>query len=79
MVSPKYLFAITEHSICQPGLPAPHGASHFGSPGLCGFQSTKSVGFFLASSNDTLSLAPAINSSKFFLESFPYSTNFLVS
>src|SRR3990172_8494974 len=27
----RYLVLITEHSICQPGLPCPHGLSHFGS------------------------------------------------
>jgi len=35
--------AITEHSICQPGLPGPQGDSHEGSPSLDFFQSAKSV------------------------------------
>ncbi len=33
---------ITLHSMCQPGLPAPHGESQLGSPGLADFQSAKS-------------------------------------
>ena len=35
---------IAEHSICQPGLPLPHGLSHDGSPGFAPFQSAKSAG-----------------------------------
>ena len=35
--------AIVEHSICQPGLPLPHGDSQYGSWGLDGFQRAKSL------------------------------------
>ena len=34
--------AITEHSMCQPGRPLPHGESQNGSPALESFQSAKS-------------------------------------
>ena len=34
--------AMTEHSMCQPGRPSPHGDCHAGSPGLELFQSAKS-------------------------------------
>ena len=36
--------AIAEHSMCQPGLPAPHCDGQDGSPGLARFHSTKSSG-----------------------------------
>lgn len=35
--------AIVLHSMCQPGLPAPHGLSQDGSPGFADFQRVKSV------------------------------------
>ena len=35
---------IAEHSMCQPGRPAPHGDGHAGSSGSEGCQSTKSSG-----------------------------------
>ena len=35
--------AITEHSMCQPGLPLPQGLSQAGSPGLEAFHRTKSL------------------------------------
>src|SRR6476646_4295659 len=44
---------MTEHSMCQPGLPLPHGESHDGSPGLAAFHSTKSSGSSFASSTST--------------------------
>ena len=44
---------IAEHSMCQPGRPAPHGDSHVGSPGLDIFQSTKSRGLRFALSTST--------------------------
>ena len=28
-VTPKYFSLITEHSMCQPGYPSPHGLGHF--------------------------------------------------
>ena len=34
--------AMTEHSMCHPGLPAPHGDGHDGSPGFDAFQRAKS-------------------------------------
>ena len=49
MVSPVISDAMTEHSMCHPGLPGPHLESHAGSPGLEAFQSAKSAGFFLDS------------------------------
>ncbi len=38
---------MTEHSICHPGRPLPHGDSHSGSPGLEAFQRAKSFGDLL--------------------------------
>ena len=35
--------AITEHSICHPGRPWPHGDDQKGSPGLDAFHSAKSA------------------------------------
>lgn len=43
MDGPQIAEAITEHSICHPGLPLPHGDSHDGSPALDFFQRAKSV------------------------------------
>lgn len=43
IVSPKISIAMAEHSICQPGLPSPHGEVHFGSPSLDFFQRAKSA------------------------------------
>jgi len=45
---------MTEHSICQPGLPLPQGDIHHGSPFFDCFQSAKSVGerFSLVASVD---------------------------
>ena len=67
---PRYPADMTEHSMCQPGLPGPHGLSHDGSPGLAPFQSTKSSGSSLCSEMSTL--APAFRSSGFWPESLPY-------
>lgn len=39
---PRYLWAIAEHSRCQPGRPRPHGVSQDGSPGLTAFHIAKS-------------------------------------
>lgn len=44
IASPRMSEAITEHSICQPGRPGPHGEVHEGSPGLEAFQIAKSSG-----------------------------------
>src|SRR5206468_8690613 len=41
-VSPRYCMAMTEHSMCQPGRPGPHGDGHEGSQGLAAFHSAKS-------------------------------------
>lgn len=41
---------IAEHSICHPGLPLPHGASHHGSPGLTPFHRAKSLGCLFSGS-----------------------------
>ena len=69
-VSPKYFLLIAEHSICQPGLPLPQGLSQPGSLSFEGFHNIKSDASFLKSSISTL--APAINSSIFFPDNFPY-------
>ena len=43
--TPRNCSAIAEHSMCQPGRPAPQGAcQHVSSPGLCAFHSAKSSG-----------------------------------
>mmetsp|Transcript_41364 Transcript_41364/g.82894 ORF Transcript_41364/g.82894 Transcript_41364/m.82894 type:complete len:264 (-) Transcript_41364:951-1742(-) len=42
MLEPRISLAITEHSMCQPGRPPPHGESHEGSPALEAFQRAKS-------------------------------------
>jgi hypothetical protein len=42
ILSPRMALAMTEHSICQPGRPAPQGEGQEGSPGLEAFQSAKS-------------------------------------
>lgn len=44
MVSPTISEAITEHSMCHPGRPLPHGDGQEGSPGLEAFQRAKSSG-----------------------------------
>src|SRR3989344_6064319 len=61
--SPKYFMLITEHSMCQPGLPTPQGESN-ASPRLLAsadslFQSAKSEGFSLSYSS-TSTRAPAL-------------------
>src|SRR5712675_2266054 len=43
ILSPRIADAITEHSICHPGRPEPHGDDQKGSPGLDAFQSAKSA------------------------------------
>jgi hypothetical protein len=47
IVRPSALSIIAEHSMCQPGRPAPQGLSHSGSFSLDGFHSTKSAGWRL--------------------------------
>jgi len=42
MPSPRIAVAMTEHSICHPGRPGPHGEGHEGSPDLEAFQIAKS-------------------------------------
>ena len=42
MDCPKMAEAMTEHSMCHPGRPLPHGESHAGSPGFDAFQRAKS-------------------------------------
>ena len=44
MLSPRISEAITEHSMCHPGRPFPHGDGQDGSPGLDAFQRAKSSG-----------------------------------
>ena len=39
---------MTEHSMCQPGRPLPHGESHSGSPTLEAFHRAKSFGVFFS-------------------------------
>src|SRR4051794_38537273 len=41
--SPRYVRAIAEHSICQPGRPGPHGEDQNGSPGFAAFHMVKSA------------------------------------
>lgn len=41
---PRYLWAMAEHSRCQPGYPRPHGVSQLGSPGFAAFHMAKSRG-----------------------------------
>lgn len=41
---PRYLWAMAEHSRCQPGRPRPQGVSQSGSPGLVAFHIAKSRG-----------------------------------
>ena len=42
MLSPSISDAMTEHSMCQPGRPGPHGEGQEGSPDLDAFQRAKS-------------------------------------
>ena len=42
MLSPNISDAITEHSMCHPSRPGPHGEGQEGSPDLEAFQSAKS-------------------------------------
>jgi hypothetical protein len=39
---PRIALAMTEHSICHPGRPGPHGDGQEGSPGLDAFHRAKS-------------------------------------
>ena len=61
MTGPMSSRIMALHSMCQPGLPGPHGLSHVGSPGFAAFQSTKSAGCLLLTFTATLS--PALLSS----------------
>ena len=72
---PRSFSLIAEHSICHPGLPLPQGLSHPGSLDFDGFQRTKSDELLLKLSTSTRD--PAIISSKFFPESWPYFENLL--
>ena len=52
--TPSTSSAIAEHSICQPGRPRPHGASHaVSSPGFWAFHSAKSSGSSFSSAPST--------------------------
>ncbi len=42
MLLPKIADAMTEHSMCQPGRPGPHGDGHDGSPAFDAFHNAKS-------------------------------------
>ena len=66
----KILLIIAEHSICQPGLPSPHGEFHEGSFSFDIFHNAKSSLFFLSDSISTL--VPETTSSFFLPESFKY-------
>ncbi len=69
---PRYLPAIAEHSMCQPGRPGPQGefqAAVAGSPALVAFHSAKSRGSRLPRSSTS---APVIISSAFWPDSSPY-------
>jgi hypothetical protein len=60
---------MAEHSMCQPGRPAPHGEGHDGSPGFAAFQSAKSAAARLRGSASTR--VPSRASSTARRESFP--------
>src|SRR3989338_4589305 len=75
IVGPRYCMLIAEHSICQPGLPAPQGLFHDGSPGCADFQSAKSCAASLSYSSE-LTRAPARNARFLRFESLPYGLNF---
>jgi hypothetical protein len=51
MLAPKIELAMAEHSMCQPGLPGPHGDAQEGSPGFAAFHSAKSAADFLSPLN----------------------------
>ena len=75
--SPKYFLDITEHSMCHPGLPSPHGDTQNGSPSFFGFHNTKSRGSSFWFSPDTwMERKPDCKSSRFLWDSFPYSLKF---
>ena len=61
---------MTTHSVCHPGRPGPHGASHVGSPGLAFFHRTKSRGERFSSSASTR--APARRESRDWWARSPY-------
>ena len=67
--SPSRLALIAEHSMCQPGRPAPQRDGQFGSSGLERFHSTKSSGSSFDSSTSTRS--PARSSSSDLPDSLP--------
>ena len=60
---------MTTHSVCQPGRPAPQGASQLGSPRLAFFHSAKSSGERFSSLASTR--APARNESRLWRASRP--------
>ena len=71
-LSPSISQPMAEHSMCQPGRPAPQGLAHLtssGSLGLALFHSTKSSGSCLPSCTATRS--PACNSSSDLPDSLP--------
>src|SRR6185503_1188493 len=68
----KYFNDIAEHSMCQPGLPLPHGLSHAGSSEE-NFHKAKSRGSSFVES--TSILAPDSSSSTGFLDSLLYPGN----
>lgn len=43
ILSPKIADAMTEHSMCHPGRPGPHGEGQDGSPGFDAFHNAKSA------------------------------------
>lgn len=65
IVVPSSSRTMAEHSMCQPGRPAPQGEGKLGSPGLAPFQSAKSNGWRLRASSASLvrPLAPSCCSS----------------
>ncbi|MNE78897.1 hypothetical protein D3C80_1753400 [compost metagenome] len=70
--SPSSVQLMAEHSMCQPGRPAPHFESHLlsgGSLALADFQSTKSSGSCLASL--ALTRSPARRSSSDLPDNLP--------
>jgi hypothetical protein len=76
--SPRYRWAIAEHSRCQPGRPRPNGVDQeavAGSVGLAAFHSAKSRGSCLDSSPAGAPSGAGTMSSSRWLVSEPYSGN----
>ena len=59
---PRYFVDITEHSMCQPGRPLPHGESQAMAPSPCSpFQTAKSIGSSLRVSSSSSNRPAALD------------------